>query len=95
MTNLKGKTLTDYAIGAIAKLDSYIERSTSETRIEKLTERRDYWIAQYEKETGKKYGDDIIRTKDDLADLGLPVFEVSEMPEILELMRKYEKPETD
>lgn len=94
---LKGKNLTDYAIGAIEHLDKRIAHANSDIRKEVLTGRRDYWIAQYERETGKPYEDDVIRSKEDLESLGLPVFEVSEMPEILDLMERFrnEKPETD
>lgn len=93
---LKGKNLTTYAEGAIEKLSSKLERATSESKIEKLTDRRDYWIQQWEKETGKDYQDDVIRTVEDAkrAAPGIPVF--TDIQEVVDFMRGYDdKPETD
>ena len=65
-------------LGAIRSLTEQIGRATSESRIEKLTERREYWLAQVERER-KERGDEV-RTKEDLekAFPGIPVYQMPE-----------------
>lgn len=99
MTLSHGKPLREYAEGAIDKLTGKLDRATSEAKIEKLLDRRDYWIGQWEKETGRDW-DRVIGSVEDLREAlpGLRIFEVSEMPEILDFIERYkynEKPETD
>lgn len=83
MTLFHGKPLREYAEGAIDKLTGKLERATSETKVEKLTSRREYWIAQWEKETGKEW-DKVIGSVEDLREAlpGLRIFEVSQLPDI-------------
>lgn len=73
----------NYAEGAINELTDQLSRATSEARIEKLHERRDYWIARWEKENGKEW-DKLIGSVEDLREAlpSLRIFEVSELPDL-------------